>query len=162
VLAGAAPLLAALLAGCPGVRVLATSREVLRLAGEHVLAVPPLPLPGPEAPLEGPATNGAVRLFADRAGAADATFALSDAHVAARGAALCRRDGRPLAVGRAAARARPLPPRELPAQRGGRLPLLTGGPRDAPGRQQSLRATLEWSRALLPVAERVLFRRLAV
>jgi predicted ATPase/DNA-binding CsgD family transcriptional regulator len=165
VLAGAAPLVAGLLAACPGVRVLATSRAVLRLAGEHVLAVPPLPLPEPggPAPLGRLAAVAAVRLFADRAAAADATFALTDESVRAV-AEVCRRlDGLPLAIELAAARVRHLPLLALDAclaER--RLPLLTGGPRDAPARQQTLRATIAWSHDLLSGKERVLFRRLAV
>jgi predicted ATPase/DNA-binding CsgD family transcriptional regulator len=167
VLAGAAALVARLLGACPGLRVLATSREVLRLSGEHVLVVPPLALPAPEGP-EGPETPerlaavAAVRLFADRAAAADAAFALT-AENAPAVAAVCRRlDGLPLAIELAAARTRLLPPRALLARLGRRLPLLGGGPRDAPARQQTLRATLEWSHALLTPAEQALFRRLAV
>src|SRR5262249_28855246 len=129
-----------------------------------VLAVPPLPLPRPgaEGSLGRLAAAAAVRLFADRAGAADAAFALTDANAAAV-AAVCRRlDGLPLAIQLAAARA-PLPPARQPLVRlERRLPLLTGGPRDAPARQQTLGATLAWSHDLLAPDERALFRRLGV
>jgi predicted ATPase len=155
VLAGAAALVARLLGACPGLRVLATSREVLRLSGEHVLAVPPLALPAPEGP-ETPerlAAVAAVRLFADRAAAADAAFALT-AENAPAVAEVCRRlDGLPLAIELAAARVKLLPPDELLARLERRLPLLTGGARDLPARQQTLRATLDWSHDLLSPAE---------
>jgi predicted ATPase/DNA-binding CsgD family transcriptional regulator/transcriptional regulator with XRE-family HTH domain len=164
VLAGAVPLASALLAACAGVQVLATSRERLRLSGERVLAVPPLALPAPGAPArpEQPMASEAVRLFADRAGAADASFSLTDDSAQAV-AEVCRRlDGLPLAIELAAARTRLLSPRELLARLERRLPLLAGGPRDAPDRQQTLRATIAWSHDLLAEAERAVFRRLAV
>jgi non-specific serine/threonine protein kinase len=164
VLAGVASLVAGLLAACPGVRVLATSREVLRLSGEHVFAVPPLALPAPAAPAspEHVAAAAAVRLFEERARAADSGFALTPENAGAV-AEVCRRlDGLPLALELAAARARLLPPAALLARLECRLPLLTAGPRDAPARQRTLRATIAWSHDLLAPDERALFRRLAV
>ena len=164
VLPAAAALAAGLLSACPGLTVLATSREVLRLSAEHVVIVSPLDLPEPGEPAtpERLASSAAVRLFCERAQAADAGFALTAAHAPVV-AAVCRRlDGLPLALELAAARLRLLPPPELLARLERRLPLLTGGPRDAPARQQTLRATIAWSYDLLPPRERALFRCLAV
>jgi non-specific serine/threonine protein kinase len=164
VLAEAARLVARLLAASPGVTVLATSREVLRLSGEHVVAVPPLALPDPTAPAipERVTAAPAERLFCERARAADAAFALTAENAAAVAAVCARLDGLPLALELAAARVRLLPPRELLERLDPRLPLLTGGPRDAPARQQTLRAALAWSDALLTRDEQALFRRLGV
>jgi non-specific serine/threonine protein kinase len=158
------PVVADLLATCPRLRVLATSRAVLRLSGEHVIAVPPLTLPerGAGAGIEELLQADAVRLFVERARAADAAFAVTreDAHAVAE---VCRRlDGLPLALELAAARVRLLPPRDLLARLGRRLPLLTGGARDAPDRHRTLRAAIAWSHALLPPEQQALFRRLAV
>ncbi len=167
VLPGAAPLVAALLPACPGLTVLATSREALRVGGEHVLAVPPLALPDRAAPgtpehLASLAAAPAVRLFRERARAAGGGFALTPDNARAV-VELCHRlDGLPLALELAAARTPLLPPPALLARLERRLPLLTGGPRDAPARQQTLRAAVAWSYDLLPPRERALFRRLAV
>jgi non-specific serine/threonine protein kinase len=162
----------ALLGACPRVRLLATSREPLSVAGEVAWPVPPLPVParlapGTAAPAPPPDTAAlkryaGVRLFADRATAARPAFAL-DAGNAAAVAEVCRRlDGLPLALELAAARVRVLPPRQLLVRLDDRFRLLTGGGRTAPPRQQTLRATVEWSYALLDDAERQLFGRLAV
>ena len=159
-----APLVADLLAACPGLTVLATSRAALRLAGEHRLAVPPLSLPDHDRP---PAPDELLRyeapaLFVQRAVAAQADFAVTG-ETAPAVAELCRRlDGLPLALELAAARVTLLPPRALLARLDRSLAVLTGGPRDAPARQQTLRATLDWSHALLAPPARVLFRRLSV
>ncbi len=163
-LLGAAPLVAELLAVGPGVTALVTSRAVLRLSGEHAYAVPPLALPDvrdvPTA--ERLTKSAAVRLFVERARAARADFALT-AETAPAVAELCRRlDGLPLALELAAARVRLLSPPDLLARLGRRLPLLTGGARDAPARHQTLRAAIEWSYDLLAPGEQALFRRLAV
>jgi non-specific serine/threonine protein kinase len=160
----AAPLAADLLRDCPRLVVLATSRERLRLGGEREVPVPPLPLPerstlGTAAALGG---NAAVRLFAERAGGVEPGFALTDANAGAV-AEVCRRlDGLPLAIELAAARSKVLPPSALLARLDRRLPLLTGGHRDAPVRQQTLRATIAWSHDLLEPGERAVCRRLAV
>jgi predicted ATPase/class 3 adenylate cyclase/DNA-binding NarL/FixJ family response regulator len=166
-----APVLADLLAGCAGLKVLVTSREVLRLYGEHDVAVAPLALPElrSQPTPEELGRNEAVRLFAERARAANPGFALTEQNAAAV-AEICRRlDGLPLAIELAAARVRLLPPQTLVARldafgsrAGQRLPLLTGGPRDLPARQQTLRAAIVWSHDLLDSAEQALLRRLAV
>jgi predicted ATPase len=159
-----APLVADLLAACPGLRVLATSRAPLRVRGEHRFPVPPLALPDPaHRPEAGQLTQyEAVALFVARARAARPDFAVTNENAPAV-AELCHRlDGLPLAVELAAARVALLPPAALLARLGRGLPLLGGGPHDAPARQRTLRATLDWSHDLLGAAERALFRRLAV
>jgi non-specific serine/threonine protein kinase len=164
-----ASLVVDLLTACPGLTVLATSREVLRLSGEHVYAVPPLSVPDLAA-IESAdddadaivAASEAVRLFVDRARGAQAGFRL-DAESARAVAALCvRLDGLPLAVELAAARVRLLSPRAMAARMEGRLALLTGGPRDLPARQRTLRDTIAWSYDLLTPEEQRLFRTLAI
>ena len=160
----AAPLLTGLLAGCPGLVVLATSRATLRLSGEHDVPVPPLPLPDPErlsvaAPL---LEIAAVRLLAERARAVDASFALTADNAAAVAAVCLRLDGLPLAIELAAARSNLLSPGELLPRLARRLPLLTGGRRDAPTRHQTMRDAIAWSYDLLEPAEQRLFRQLAV
>jgi predicted ATPase len=160
----AAPLLAELLAAAPGLVVLVTSRVVLRLSGEHEFPVAPLPVPpaGSSPAPEELQQYAAVRLFVERAQAADPGFDLTDANAVAV-AAICRRlDGLPLAIELAAARVRLLPPSALLARLGQRFSLLTGGTRDLPERQRTLRNTLEWSYGLLPASEQTLFARLGV
>ncbi|HWE63665.1 MAG TPA: tetratricopeptide repeat protein, partial [Chloroflexota bacterium] len=159
-----APLVGEWLALCPRLVVLATSRIALRLRGEQRFPVPPLPTPPPAAlpALEEIAGFGAVRLFVERAQAVQPEFALSqdNAQVIAQ---VCRRlDGLPLAIELAAARVMLLPPAALLARLERRLPVLTGGARDLPDRQRTLRATIAWSYDLLDSDERILFRRLAV
>jgi predicted ATPase len=161
---GAAPLLAGLLAAAPGLVVLVTSRTVLRLSGEHEFAVPPLPVP-PAAAAPDPGQlrrYASVRLFTERAHAADPSFELTAGNAGAV-AEICRRlDGLPLAIELAAARVRLLPPQALAARLDERFSLLTGGARDLPERQQTLRNTLDWSFGLLSAGERALFARLGV
>jgi len=158
----AAPLIARLLASSPSVKALATSREPLRLSVERVVAVPPLNLPDPARPVEELAAADAVRLFAERAEAARADFALT-AENAPAVAEVCRRlDGLPLAIELAAARAAHLAPAALLARLDRRLPLLTGGARDLPDRQRTMRDTIAWSHDLLTADEQAFFRRLAV
>jgi predicted ATPase/DNA-binding CsgD family transcriptional regulator len=159
----AAPVISELLAAVPGLNVLATSRAPLHLSGERLLEVPPLALPGPEPmPLARLRTIDSVCLFVERAQAVQAGFTLAEENAAAV-AAICRRlDGLPLALELAAARVRLLPPAALLARLDQALPLLTGGPRDLPARQRTLRDTIAWSYDLLGEPERALFRRLAV
>ncbi|HEX8001727.1 MAG TPA: DUF4062 domain-containing protein [Mycobacteriales bacterium] len=146
----AAPRVSELLAACPGLRVLATSRAVLRLRGEHDVEILPLP------------TEEAVRLFVDRAEQVNPRLDL-DAAATESIAEVCRRlDGLPLAIELAAARTRMLTPAALLSRLTSRLALLTGGARDLPERQQTLRAALDWDYDLLDGEERALFRRLAV
>jgi predicted ATPase/DNA-binding SARP family transcriptional activator len=159
----AAPVVSSLLGAVPRLRVLATSREALRLYGEHEYLVPPLPVPPVDLPpFEEAVANDAVRLFTARARAVDPSFALTEANLADV-ATICRRlDGLPLAIELAAARTRLLAVRELALRLGQALDLLTEGARDLPPRQQALRSTLDWSYRLLPEPERALLARLAV
>ncbi|MFI0470051.1 BTAD domain-containing putative transcriptional regulator [Saccharopolyspora sp. 5N102] len=144
------------------VRVLATSREPLDVSIEHLWEVPPLDVPPPGAPPADVQRSGAVRLFAVRAAAASPGFALSDEN-AETIATICRRvDGIPLAIELASARVRVLGTAELAERLNDRFAVLTGGPRDAPPRQRTLRAVLDWSWELLTAAERTVLRRLAV
>jgi predicted ATPase/DNA-binding CsgD family transcriptional regulator/transcriptional regulator with XRE-family HTH domain len=163
-LLAAAPLVTDLLARCPRLVVLATSRAALRLAGEHELPVPPLDLPDPEQGTEARALAdiAAVRLFVERARAVDPAFALTTDNAAAVAAVCQRLDGLPLAIELAAARTRHLPPGALLPRLARRLPFLTGGRRDAPARHQTVRDAIAWSHDLLSHAEQVRFRRLAV
>ncbi|HEU0114876.1 MAG TPA: LuxR C-terminal-related transcriptional regulator [Thermomicrobiales bacterium] len=159
----AAPLVAAALGACPGVKALVTSRIRLRVSGERERPVPPLTLPGPDAATapETPASE-AVRLFVDRALAVKPDLALT-AETAPAVAEICRRlDGLPLAIELAAARVKVLSPAALQARLERRLPLLTGGGQDLPARQQTMRAAISWSYDLLTPDEQALFRRLAV
>ena len=157
-----APVVSRLLAGTRRVRVLATSRRPLRVPGEQEYPVPPLGLPeaGPSAPtVEAAAAAGSVRLFVQQARLADPGFGLTDDNVA-EVVALCRRlDGLPLAVELAAARVRLLPPRALLDHLDEALGLPLRG---HPERQQTLRATVDWSYRMVGDAERQAFRGLSV
>ena len=159
----AAPLVSDLLAASPGLRVMVTSREALRLSGEHEYSVPPLSLPPVEAPsLQTVSDSEAVSLFVQRVQQLLPRFTLNADNAQAI-AEICRRlDGLPLAIELAAARCKLLPPQVLLTRLDSRLTVLAGGPRDAPARQRTLRATLEWSFELLDDDERTLFTRLAV
>jgi predicted ATPase/DNA-binding CsgD family transcriptional regulator len=159
----AAPQIAALLAACRDLTILATSRVRLRLAGERVFPVPPLTLPvGEQGALTTVAGTEAVRLFVARAEEVDPAFALAEDNIAAV-AAVCRRlDGLPLAIELAAARANVLPPPTLLARLDRRLPLLTGGGSDQPPRLRTMRGAIAWSHDLLSADEQAVFRRLAV
>jgi non-specific serine/threonine protein kinase len=160
----AAPLVAGLLAACPGLTSLVTSRVRLRVAGEREHAVPPLGLTVDDerASVDNVARSEAVRLFVARAQAVREDFALAPENAAAV-AAVCRRlDGLPLAIELAAARIKVLPPAALAARLERALPLLTGGGRDQPGRHGTMRDAIAWSHDLLAPQEQALFRRLAV
>src|SRR5579863_5772719 len=158
----AAPLLTELLEACPDLKILVTSREVLRLRGEQQFVVPPLALPDtrhlPEAGLL--AQFSAVNLFLQRAQAIRSDFQLTTDNAATIAQICVRLDGLPLAIELAAARITLLPPQALLARLGQRFTLLTGGVRDAPARQQTLRNTIAWSYDLLEASEQRLFRRL--
>jgi predicted ATPase/DNA-binding CsgD family transcriptional regulator len=151
------------LAGCPAVQVLATSRAPLRLLGEQEFPVAPLPTPPPDVNDEAQlADNPAVRLFTERARAVDPRFSATNdsLHDIAE---ICRSlDGLPLAIELAAARVRVLTPSALRERLERRLPLLVGGARDAPVRHQTMRGTIAWSYGLLTPGEQEVFRRLAV
>ena len=154
----------AILRGCPTVSIIATSRETLAVAGENVYRVPPLGFPEDVESITAAAAldHVAVRLFADRAGNVVDGFAVTDANAPAI-AAICRRlDGVALAIELAAARLRMLQPHELAYRLDDRFRLLTGGSRTALHRQQTLKATIDWSYDLLTEPERTLLRRLSV
>jgi predicted ATPase/transcriptional regulator with XRE-family HTH domain len=162
----AATVAATLLTGCSRVRILATSREPLRAAGEYCYRLPSLSLPSPEASRQltvSDATGyGAIVLFTDRACAANHRFALTDEN-APIVAELCRRlDGIPLAIELAAARASHLSLNALVQKLDDRFGVLTGGDRTALPRQQMMRATIDWSYNLLAAPERRVFERLSV
>jgi predicted ATPase/DNA-binding SARP family transcriptional activator len=160
----AAKLTAQLVQAAPELRVLVTSREPLMLAGEVVWAVPPLALPAPAADPQPAALAqfSAVQLFVTRTGASVPGFRLDEGNVQAV-AALCRRlDGIPLALELAATRVRTLGVHELLARLDDRFRLLVTGHRDAPARQQTLQAVIDWSWELLTEPERLVLRRLAV
>jgi predicted ATPase/transcriptional regulator with XRE-family HTH domain len=160
----AAPELAQLLAGVPGLKLLVTSREALRLSGEHVVVVAPLAVPDSTLALgaEQLAQYAAAQLFVARAQAASERFHLTDANTPAVAAICARLDGLPLAIELAAAWVRLFQPVALLTRLEQRLPMLTRGPRDLPARQQTIRNTIEWSYYLLDAGEQTLFARLGV
>ncbi len=161
--ASAAPVVADLLAA-PRLKVLATSRALLQLRGEHEFVIPPLSLPDRAHWLSPDRLRQveAVRLFVERARAARADFAITNANAPAVAEICHRLDGLPLAIELAAARLKLLPPQTLLARLSSRLQLLTGGARDLPARQQTLRNTIDWSYQLLNGDEQTLFARLGV
>lgn len=156
----AAPLVVDLLASAPDVRVLVTSRSVLRVRGEQEYSLPPLRVPEPGE--VDPVASPALELFLERAAAANPTRTLSASEYEAA-AEICRRlDGVPLALELAAARTRVLSPSALLGKLTEALDVLGSGPVDLPERQRALRTTLDWDHALLGEEEAVIFRRLAV
>jgi predicted ATPase/Tfp pilus assembly protein PilF len=161
---GAAPTVTELLAGAHGLKVLATSRAPLGLYGEHVFPVPPLTLPDLKRPppLERLTQYEAVGLFVERARALKPNFEVTNESAPSVAEICVRLDGLPLAIELAAARITMLPPKAMLQRLTSRLKLLTGGARDLPERQRTLRATIEWSHALLDEGEQLLFARLAV
>ncbi|WP_322763226.1 AfsR/SARP family transcriptional regulator, partial [Frankia sp. Cr2] len=151
-----------LLARCPLLRVLTTSREPLGIVGEVLLAVPPLAQPAPDVAVADVLGFPAARLFADRAAAVRPDFAVDEASVPTVVEIVRRLDGLPLAIELAAARLRTLPLTEIAARLSDRFRLLTGGSRTALPRHRTLRAVVEWSWDLLSGPERLLVERLAV
>ena len=147
----AATLLAELLEACPDLKILITSREVLRLRAEHQFAVPPLALPDPRNLLDDGslAHVPALRLFLQRAQAIRSDFQLTADNAATIAEICIRLDGLPLAIELAAARVKALSLQALLTRLEHRLQLLTGGMRDLPERQQTLRNTIQWSYDLL-------------
>ena len=160
----AAPTVTEMLGAAPGLKVLATSRAPLGLYGEHVYPVPPLSMPdlNRPPPLESLTQYEAVGLFVDRARALKPDFKVTNESAPAVAEICVRLDGLPLAIELAAARITMLPPKAMLHRLSSRLKLLTGGARDLPERQRTLRATIEWSHALLNESEQLLFGRLAV
>ena len=165
----AAPVVAELLAASRQLKVLVTSRAALHLSGEHEFLAPPLELPDPEQlpDLENLLNCEAVALFTQRVGAVQTEFKLNNSNAQAIAELSVRLDGLPLALELAAARAKLMPPQMMLEQLVGAgqmssLRLLTGGARDLPARQQTLRNTIEWSYTLLNTGEQRLFWRLAV
>ena len=159
-----AELAAKLLGAAPDLRIVATSREPLRITGEHIYSLLPLALPDSTMRLNAglATTSPAVELFVDRARQQQPGFELNERNVAAV-VEICRRlDGIPLALELAAARVRALTVEAIAKRLDDRFRLLTGGARTALQRQQTLRATIDWSFELLSDAERVVFARLAV
>ncbi|MFI1016627.1 BTAD domain-containing putative transcriptional regulator [Streptomyces sp. NPDC020965] len=157
-----AALVRILLRAAPGLRVLATSREPLGLTGEQLWPVPPLDVPPEGATAADVARSGAVRLLVARAAAAAPGFALTEAN-ADDVAAICRRmDGIPLAIELASTRIRALGTAGLAERLDDRFGLLTAGRRDAPARQRTLRAVIDWSWELLTAPEQAVLSRLAV
>jgi predicted ATPase/class 3 adenylate cyclase len=160
----AAPLLAELLLACAELKLLVTSRAGLHLRGEREYPVPPLALPDPRElpPAEQLSQYAAVELFVQRALAVQPDFAVTNQNAAAVAEICARLDGLPLAIELAAARIKLLPPQAILARLEHRLQILTGGSRELPARQQTLRGAIGWSYDLLSPAEQMLFRRLAV
>ncbi|MBN1657784.1 MAG: AAA family ATPase, partial [Anaerolineae bacterium] len=169
----AAPFVGELLAACTGLKVVVTSREPLNLRGER--RVPVLPLAMPELPAAGHAApvdrvfepepylrSPAIALFVDRAQAVQPGFALGHENADVVAGICTHLDGLPLAIELAAARCGEIPVAAIQAQLSNRLSLLTGGARDLPARQRTLRDTIDWSVRLLPAGEQHLLARLAV
>ena len=163
-LLAAAPDVGAVLAACPRLRVLATSRERLRLSAEQEFPVPPLAMPGPAevADVGCLAANPSVALLLDRARRANPGFDLTSANAPLLASACVRLEGLPLAIELAAARLKVLTPGELVSRLGSRMEVLAGSTRDVPIRQRALRTAIAWSYDLLDSGERVLFRKLSV
>jgi len=163
-LLSAAPAVAELISIAPRLKLLVTSRARLHVYGEHEYQVPPLALPDLRIPMavEELSTNPTVALFLERARAVKPSFELTDENALAVAIICTRLDGLPLAVELAAARIKLLSPAQMLARLESRLHLLTGGAKDLPLRQQTLRGTMDWSHDLLSPAEQSLFRRISV
>jgi len=160
----AAPTVAELLATGPKLKIMVTSRAALHVYGEHEFPVPPLALPDPRSmpSVQVLLRCPAVALFLQRAVAAKPDFELTRENASAVTEICARLDGLPLAIELAAARVKVLSPSSMLTRLASRLQLLTGGSRDLPQRQQTLRAAIDWSYDLLSAAEQKLFRRLSV
>ena len=160
----AAPLLAELIVNCPELKLLLTSRESLSLRQERVFPVLPLNLPNVKELSDFTSLSrfAAIALFVQRTQAVKADFHLTEANASTVAEICARLDGLPLAIELAATRMRLLSPQQLLARLEQRLQVLTGGSRDLPMRQQTLRSTIQWSYDLLNVEEQQLFRRLAI
>ena len=163
-LVSAAPFIAQLLTAGPKIKALVTSQAPLHIYGEHEFPVPPLALPDPNStlPLEVLGRLPAIALFVERAQAVKNQFSLTKENAPAVAAICSRLDGLPLAIELAAARIKLLSPSAMLTRLENRLNLLTGGARDLPTRQQTLRNTVDWSYGLLNDAEQTLFRRLSI
>jgi predicted ATPase/DNA-binding CsgD family transcriptional regulator len=163
-IAACAALVERLLVGCPRMRLLATSRERLRIGAETIWRVPSLPGPDPRAAIapEDLVTYPAVELFVERAQAIQPDFAVSPATVSSIAGICARLEGLPLALELAAARVSALSLAQIQERLDDSFRLLFGGSRTAPTRQQTLQATLDWSHGLLSAVEQAVFRRLAV
>ncbi len=160
----AAPLVAELLTTCPRLKLLITSRASLHIQAEHEFPVPPLMVPDRKRlpPAASLSQYDAVALFIERAVAVNQDFAVTNENAPAVAEICAQLDGLPLAIELAAARVKLLPPQALLARLSRRLKLLTGGARDLPARQQTMRNTIAWSYDLLNPAEKQLFQRLSV
>jgi predicted ATPase len=163
-LVSAAPVVAQMLTAGPKLKVVVTSQSPLHIYGEHEFPVPPLALPDPKSipPLEVLSRLPAIELFVERARAVKHQFALTRENAPAVAAICSRLDGLPLAIELAAVRIKLLSPSDMLTRLESRLTLLTGGARDLPTRQQTLRNTVEWSYGLLNDAEQTLLRRCSV
>jgi predicted ATPase len=159
-----APLVAELLTSSPRLKLLVTSRAPLHVYGEHEYPVPPLALPDSKSVLDLEALTQypAVALFIQRARAVKPDFEVNQDNAVAVATVCARLDGLPLAIELAAARIKMLSPSAMEARLESRLQLLTGGARDLPARQQTLRGAIDWSYGLLSSGEQTLFRRLSV
>ena len=160
----AAPIVAAILAGARRVKALVTSRSPLHISGEREYAVPPLTTPPLDLPLAAEALGSyaSVALFVQRASAVKSDFALTHENARAIAELCVRLDGLPLAIELAAARVKLLPPQAMLARVGNRMKLLSGGARDLPERQQTMRAAISWGFNLLDEDEKRLFTTLSV
>jgi non-specific serine/threonine protein kinase len=160
----AAPLIGELLAAAPNVKALVTSRSPLRINGEREYAVPPLTTPPLDLPLTAEALGGyaSVALFVERATAVKSDFALTPDNARAIAEICVHLDGLPLAIELAAARVKVLPPKAMLARVQNRLKLLSGGSRDLPERQQTMRAAISWGYNLLEAPDQWLFATLSV
>jgi non-specific serine/threonine protein kinase len=160
----AAPLASSLLSACPRLRILITSREALQIPGEWLYSVPALALPNEYSIVDVETISAfpALVLFAERARAARSDFALNAENIRTVASICAQLDGLPLAIELIAARVKTLSPEQIAARLDDRFALLTSGSRVVPSRQQTLRATLDWSYELLTEPERELFRQLSV
>ncbi len=161
-LVSAAPVVADLLAAAPQLKIIISSRIALKVQGEREYPVPPLGTPQREATLEEMAEYESVKLFVERARAAQPNFSLTKDNASVVTEICLRLDGLPLALELAAARVKLLSPQAILARLDDQLKLLTGGARDLPTRHQTLRNTLEWSHSLLNDDEKMLYARLSV